>query len=136
MRSFTFGLASATMAAALEPYFILSGDSTTAPDGGWGDGFLRLTQNGASGVNLGSGGATTVSIRTRGFWEEAMNTIAEVKDTHEPIVTIQFGHNDQKAEAGISLEQFKANMEQLAKEVIEAGGTPVCRLLPQSLASI
>jgi lysophospholipase L1-like esterase len=126
MRSVTFALASATSVAALDPFFILSGDSTTAPDGGWGDGFLALTQNGASGVNLGSSGATTVSIRTRGFWEEALNTIAEVKDSHEPIVTIQFGHNDQKEEAGISLEQFQANLEQLAREVIEAGGTPVC----------
>jgi lysophospholipase L1-like esterase len=110
---------------ALPPYFILSGDSTTAPAGGWGDGFLQLPQNGAEGVNHAKSGATTVSIRSSGYWTNAINAVKSHVGTHEPIVTIQFGHNDQKEEAGISLSQFQTNMQNLAKEVIAAGGTPV-----------
>lgn len=39
----------------------------------------------------------------------------------------QFGHNDQKAAANISLSEYQSNLENLATEVKEAGGTPVCR---------
>lgn len=40
----------------------------------------------------------------------------------------QFGHNDQKAAANISLSEYQKNLENLATEVKEAGGTPVRRL--------
>lgn len=114
-----------TERAALAPYFILAGDSTTAINGGWGDGLLALTQSSASGINHAKSGATTVSFRSSGRWAAVLASIAQTKATYQPIVTIQFGHNDQKAEAGISLAQFQANMEKLAREVISAGGTPV-----------
>lgn len=44
--------------AALPPYWLLAGDSTTATQsangGGWGDGFLNKTlKNGATGHNYG-----------------------------------------------------------------------------------
>lgn len=111
--------------AALPPYFILSGDSTTASGGGWGTGLLPLTQDGAGGVNHARNGATTVSFRADGRWAAVLASIAEVKADHEPVVTIQFGHNDQKPDKGISLEQFQTNLETLANEVIAAGGTPI-----------
>lgn len=114
-----------TPRGAQVPYFITTGDSTTAINGGWGDGFLALAQNGASGINHAKSGATTVSFRADGRWDATLASIAETVADYEPIVTIQFGHNDQKPEKGISLEQFQANLEQLATEVIEAGGTPV-----------
>lgn len=37
----------------------------------------------------------------------------------------QFGHNDQKEAANISLSEFQTNLENFAKEVKAAGGTPV-----------
>ncbi|CAH0020847.1 unnamed protein product [Clonostachys rhizophaga] len=109
----------------LPPYFILTGDSTTAVNGGWGDGFLRFLQNTTGGVNIGKSGATTVSFRSGGYWAKAIQAVKDQKCNYRPIVTIQFGHNDQKAEANITLTQFQANMEQLAREVISAGGTPI-----------
>jgi lysophospholipase L1-like esterase len=41
------------------------------------------------------------------------------------LTLIQFGHNDQKAAANISLERFSANLEQMVLDVQAAGGTPV-----------
>lgn len=40
-------------------------------------------------------------------------------------MTIQFGHNDQKAAANISLEQFSENLGVFVDEVREAGGEPI-----------
>ncbi|CAG7969224.1 unnamed protein product [Penicillium salamii] len=112
------------------PFFVLAGDSTTAVQsaggGGWGDGFLNTTLfNGASGRNLGHNGATTVSFRTGGDWAEVLATVKKSKDAYRPFVTIQFGHNDQKPAANISLSQYTKNLEGLVKEVLDAGATPI-----------
>ncbi|CAG7921050.1 unnamed protein product [Penicillium olsonii] len=112
------------------PFFVLAGDSTTAVQstggGGWGDGFLNTTLfKGASGRNLGHNGATTVSFRTGGDWDEVLATVKQSKESYRPFVTIQFGHNDQKAKANISLSQYTQNLEGLVKEVLDAGATPI-----------
>lgn len=107
------------------PYFVLVGDSTVAVNGGWGDGFLPTLQSSAAGVNSGKSGATTVSYRAAGLWNEVINTVKTHSNNYRPIVTIQFGHNDQKAEAGISLDQFRTNLQNMANDVTLAGGIPV-----------
>ncbi|KAF6798259.1 GDSL-like lipase acylhydrolase [Colletotrichum sojae] len=107
------------------PYFLLTGDSTVAVNGGWGDGFLSFVESPADGKNYGKSGATTVSFRAQGIWDTVINEVKANKDAFSPIVTIQFGHNDQKEAAGISQEQFQANLETLANEVTTAGGTPI-----------
>ncbi|KAF9871097.1 gdsl-like lipase acylhydrolase [Colletotrichum karsti] len=107
------------------PYFLLTGDSTVAVNGGWGDGFLRYVQSPADGKNYGKSGATTVSFRAQGIWDTVIGEVEANKDAFSPIVTIQFGHNDQKEAAGISQEQFQANLQTLANEVKAAGGTPI-----------
>ncbi|EGY23389.1 hypothetical protein VD0002_g8193 [Verticillium dahliae] len=111
--------------AAKPPYFVLTGDSTVAVAGGWGDGFLSYVKAPADGINPAKSGATTASFRADGRWNTTITAVQENVDTHSPIVTIQFGHNDQKAASGISLEQFQANLVALAEEVIAAGGTPI-----------
>ncbi|KFA72143.1 hypothetical protein S40288_07081 [Stachybotrys chartarum IBT 40288] len=110
---------------ATAPYFVLTGDSTTAVDGGWGDGFLALLTNGADGVNLGDSGATTRSFVAEGFWGQAIAAVEANRDAYDPIVTIQFGHNDQKAESGVTLETFKTNLLGFIRDVQAAGGTPI-----------
>lgn len=40
-------------------------------------------------------------------------------------LSCQFGHNDQKAAANISLEQYQANLQTMATQVKTLGGTPV-----------
>lgn len=39
--------------------------------------------------------------------------------------TSQFGHNDQKATANISIPEFSTNLKKMAQDVLTAGGTPV-----------
>ncbi|CAG9981852.1 unnamed protein product [Clonostachys byssicola] len=107
------------------PYFIVTGDSTTNKGTGWGEGFISNAQNGADGVIRSKGGTTTVTFKTGGWWDKAIQSVKDNKDKYRPIVTIQFGHNDQKADAGISLSQFQNNMKKLAEEVKSAGGTPI-----------
>jgi len=40
-------------------------------------------------------------------------------------VTIQFGHNDQKADKGISTAQFENNLMKMVKEIKDLKGVPV-----------
>ncbi|OQD81542.1 hypothetical protein PENANT_c026G06712 [Penicillium antarcticum] len=112
------------------PYFILAGDSTTATQssngGGWGDGFLNTTLfQGATGINYGHNGATTVSFRAGGDWNNVLEVVGQVRDKYTPFVTIQFGHNDQKATANISLSQYAENLETFVTEVVNAGAIPI-----------
>ncbi|KAL2066439.1 hypothetical protein VTL71DRAFT_2510 [Oculimacula yallundae] len=107
------------------PAFFLAGDSTTASGGGWGNGFLTTLVGGAIGTNFGHNGATTESFVSGGDWG---NVIASVKEStlgYTPYVTIQFGHNDQKADKNITVAKFTANLKALAQEVTAAGGVPI-----------
>ncbi|KAF2164013.1 carbohydrate esterase family 12 protein [Zasmidium cellare ATCC 36951] len=108
------------------PFFLLVGDSTTAIGGGWGDGFLNHTLKApASGLNYGHSGATTVSFRAGGDWATVLSQITTHQADSSVYVTIQFGHNDQKAAANISLEQFSQNLGVFVDEVRDAGGEPI-----------
>ncbi|GES66512.1 GDSL-like lipase/acylhydrolase [Aspergillus terreus] len=116
--------------AAKPPFFLLAGDSTTAVQstggGGWGDGFINTTLfHGAGGLNFGHNGATTASFRDGGDWDNVLSELAAHRADYKPYVTIQFGHNDQKPAAGISIEEYTSNLEQFAADVLNAGGTPI-----------
>ncbi|POS69948.1 GDSL-like Lipase/Acylhydrolase [Diaporthe helianthi] len=104
--------------------FVLAGDSTTAVNGGWGTGFISFLKSPAKGTNIAKSGATTVSFVEGGYWKKVMDQVKADAATHDVIVTLQFGHNDQKEDKNISLDQFQTNLENFAKEVKAAGGTP------------
>lgn len=71
-------------------YWLLAGDSTTAPNGGWGDAFLTTTvAPGSSGYNYGHSGATTASFRAGGDWSKVMKDIGAYKKEYDVYVTIQ-----------------------------------------------
>lgn len=71
-------------------YWLLAGDSTTAPAGGWGDAFLATTvTNGSSGHNYGHSGATTKSFRDGGDWRDVITDIGTHKEDYRVYVTIQ-----------------------------------------------
>lgn len=97
MRFFAaFLLASAAIATPLlestsKPiYWLLAGDSTTAPDGGWGDGFLSTTVvSGSTGHNYGLSGATTASFRAGGNWDKVIADIGMYKSIYDVYTTIQ-----------------------------------------------
>ncbi|KAI1269821.1 SGNH hydrolase-type esterase domain-containing protein [Xylariaceae sp. FL1019] len=115
--------------AAKAPVFILAGDSTTAVQsmdgGGWGNGFISFLESPAWGVNKGHNGATTVSFVAGGDWAVVKGYVSENAASYDPYVTIQFGHNDQKAASNISLAQYQTNLQNLATDILNLGGTPL-----------
>ncbi|KAF4456155.1 putative acetylesterase [Fusarium austroafricanum] len=102
------GQSSPVPKAAKPPQFFLIGDSTVAVNGGWGDGFLSYLNEPAKGSNRGVSGSTT--------------DIGAAKANFEPVVTIQFGHNDQKV---MALDAFHTNLVSIGNDIKKAGGTPV-----------
>lgn len=70
-----------------KPVFFLAGDSTTAPLGGWGDGFLT-TVHGSYGTNYGKSGATTASF-IASSWATVLAAVKTSKESYTPFVTIQ-----------------------------------------------
>ncbi|KAJ4383397.1 hypothetical protein N0V86_001444 [Didymella sp. IMI 355093] len=119
-------LPAAPQAQADPVYWLLAGDSTTATNGGWGDAFLSTTvASGSSGANYGHSGATTKSFRAGGDWSSVMDQVSTHKDSYRVYVTIQFGHNDQKANSGVSLADYATNLASFADEAAAAGATPV-----------
>lgn len=76
--------------AAKPVYWLLAGDSTTAPNGGWGDAFIDTTlANGASGHNYGHSGATTASFRAGGDWTKVIKDVGTYKSSYDVYTTIQ-----------------------------------------------
>jgi lysophospholipase L1-like esterase len=82
-------------------------------------------KSGATGTNYGHNGATTVSFRDGGDWATVLAAAKKAKSSFEPYVTIQFGHNDQKADKNISMADFTANLIQFVKEVRAIPATPI-----------
>jgi hypothetical protein len=71
-------------------YWLLAGDSTTAPGGGWGDAFLSTTVSpGSTGHNWAKSGATTKSFRDGGYWGSVLDGIKKYKKDYRVYVTIQ-----------------------------------------------
>lgn len=107
---------------AKPPYFLLIGDFTVAVLGGWGDGFLSYLKDPAEGENRARSGTTTSSWKSNGRWNDLMEAIDAFKDDYEPVVTLQFGHNDQKS---LTSDEYRANLVNMTSEIELAGGTPV-----------
>jgi len=111
------------------PAFWLAGDSTTAAlnagGGGWGLGFLRTVTNKAIGTDAGYDGDTTVSFVAQGAWGNIIDAVNRTKMYFDPYVTIQFGHNDQKASANISIAEYTSNLASMGQQVQAVGGTPI-----------
>ncbi|KAF7586538.1 hypothetical protein BBP40_008693 [Aspergillus hancockii] len=114
--------ANPVLRAAKPPSLFLIGDSTVAVNGGWGDGLLSYLKDPAKGENRGVSGSTTVSWKSNGRWDALIESVESNAADYEPIVTIQFGHNDQKV---LTLDVFQANLEAIATDIKEAGGTPI-----------
>ncbi|KAL2833471.1 SGNH hydrolase-type esterase domain-containing protein [Aspergillus pseudoustus] len=109
-------------ASSSPPYFITIGDSTVAEDGGWGNGFLSFVKSHAKGSNRGKPGSTTASWPADGRWDDLVENINQTVSKYDIVVTMQFGHNDQKA---ISLEEYRDNLESFCSNITALGATPI-----------
>jgi lysophospholipase L1-like esterase len=104
------------------PHIVLVGDSTVAPNGGWGPAFQEFLTGGATCANTARAGRSSKSFLAEGLWAKAI-------DLKGDIYLIQFGHNDQPGK-GPDRETdpattFATNLARFVDDVRAIGGTPV-----------
>ena len=100
---------------------VLVGDSTVAPEGGWGPGFCAVLTPNVTCVDLALNGRSSKSFLEEGAWAKA---IAAKGDYY----LIQFGHNDGKPDAARHTDAettFKSNLRRYIAEVRLTGAVPV-----------
>ncbi|KAJ5784168.1 CAZyme family CE12 [Penicillium psychrosexuale] len=87
--------------------------------------YCVLAESAATAYRAESGRVIFVSFWSGGYWDEVLTTVRQVRDEYHPLVTIQFGHNNQKPAANISLSQYTRNLERFVAEASNAGATPI-----------
>ncbi|EJD48508.1 SGNH hydrolase [Auricularia subglabra TFB-10046 SS5] len=110
--------------------FVLVGDSTTnngtQPNtGGWSNGFCAALADvpRSACINAAHDGATTGSTIASGQFETALGFVrALVAEGRRTLVTVQFGHNDQKIAPP---ESMGANLTIMVDAIRAANGEPV-----------
>ncbi|RYP89565.1 hypothetical protein DL770_004286 [Monosporascus sp. CRB-9-2] len=112
-------------AAAKPPAFFLAGDSTTAINGGWGDGLLATLIEPATGLNVGKSGATTRSFVAGGYWKNVTDHVKEYAGDYGVYVTISVGCHHLKENSGVSFDQYQTNLINFANEIKGLGGNPL-----------
>jgi lysophospholipase L1-like esterase len=124
-------LGCAWLSAAAAPRLHLAGDSTMAdkerntpnPEYGWGEVLPRLMKDPTVVVNHAKNGRSTRSFRGEGLWAQLLGQLQP-----GDWVIIQFGHNDQKADAArhtLPRDGYMENLRRFLFEVREKGAHPV-----------
>ena len=107
----------------------LVGDSTMAPNTGYGDALCQRLSPALDCVNLGRGGRSTLSYRAEGLWDALLQRLAARPTGSGPAhVLIQFGHNDQPGKPGRSTDlasEYPANLARYVADARAAGAVPV-----------
>ena len=121
---------SASPAKSLEPPLVLLvGDSTMAPDTGYGEALCKsLRESRWDCLNLARGGRSTKSYREEGLWDRALDRARYSAAIRPTLVLIQFGHNDQPGKPGRSTDlatEFPLNLERYVSEARAAGLIPI-----------
>jgi lysophospholipase L1-like esterase len=114
------------------PGLLLVGDSTLAPETGFGNALCQRLPDPKRCVNLARGGRSTLSYRAEGLWDGVLARLRGATGDTPPgtqwHVLVQFGHNDQPGKPGRSTDlatEFPANLRQFVRDVRAAGGVPV-----------
>jgi lysophospholipase L1-like esterase len=100
---------------------VLVGDSTVAPEGGWGPGFCAVMTRNVTCIDDALNGRSSKSFIDEGAWKKAL---AE----HGDYYLIQFGHNDEKPDEARHTDPettFAANLKRYIADVRAIGGIPV-----------
>ena len=110
------------------PTVMLVGDSTMAPQTGYGDALCERFSPEVACLNLARGGRSTLSYRAEGLWDRVLARLRSADRALPHHVLIQFGHNDQPGKPGRSTDlatEFPIHLERYVHEVRAAGGVPV-----------
>lgn len=100
---------------------VLVGDSTVAPQGGWGPGFCAVMTPNVTCIDDALNGRSTKSFIDAGAWSKAL---AE----HGDYYLIQFGHNDEKPDVKRHTDPdttYAANLRRFIHDVRAIGAEPV-----------
>ena len=100
---------------------VLVGDSTVAAEGGWGPGFCATTMKNVTCVDLALNGRSSKSFMDEGAWKKALAQKGQY-------YFIQFGHNDQKADAERHTDAdtgYAANLRRYVSDTRAIGGIPI-----------
>jgi lysophospholipase L1-like esterase len=100
---------------------VLVGDSTTAPQGGWGPGFCADLTKDATCIDEALNGRSSKSFIDEGAWKKSLAD-------HGDYYLMQFGHNDQKDDPKRHTDPETTYADNLRKFIHEAraiGAVPV-----------
>lgn len=118
-----------SLPATAAPTVVLVGDSTMAPNTGYGDALCERLRPALDCINLAKGGRSTLSYRTDGSWDDLMQRLKARPKSADPVhVLIQFGHNDQPGKPGRSTDlatEYPANLQRFVDEVRALDAVPV-----------
>ncbi|MBC3917003.1 rhamnogalacturonan acetylesterase [Undibacterium sp. CY18W] len=121
--------ASADSASTDKPVrMILVGDSTMAPNSGYGDAFCKRFKPEVTCLNLAKGGRSSSSYRAEGSWDIVQNLLKNREQFSQTYVLIQFGHNDQPGKPGRSTDlatEFPVNIARYVDDLQAAGAQAV-----------
>lgn len=119
----------AALAAGATPTVFLVGDSTMAPNTGYGDALCARLAPALDCVNLARGGRSTLSYRAEGLWDALLQRLkARPAGSGPAHVLVQFGHNDQPGKPGRSTDlatEYPANLARYVADLRAAGAEPV-----------
>ena len=107
---------------------ILVGDSTLAPNNGYGDALCQRFTAQVTCINLAKNGRSSGSYRAEGSWQKVQQLLADKGAFKATYVLIEFGHNDQPGKPGRSTDlktEFPVNLARYVDEVQAFGGKPV-----------
>ena len=124
----TFLLSGVAHAQTLNSRLILIGDSTMAPNNGYGEVLCQSILNQAECWNLAKNGRSSKSFREEGLWQEALEKSRTARPLPAQWILIQFGHNDQPGKPGRSTHlesEYPANLARYVEEARAAGLKPV-----------
>lgn len=100
---------------------VLVGDSTVAPQGGWGPGFCADFTPDVTCIDDALNGRSTKSFMDEGAWKRAL-------DEHGDYYLIQFGHNDEKPDPKRHTDPettYAANLRTYIHDARAIGAIPV-----------
>ncbi|MFO1325985.1 MAG: rhamnogalacturonan acetylesterase [Rubrivivax sp.] len=107
----------------------LVGDSTMAPNTGYGDALCARLEPALGCANLARGGRSTLSYRAEGLWDALLQRLkARPAGSGPAFVLVQFGHNDQPGRPGRSTDlatEYPANLERFVADLRAVGAEPV-----------
>jgi lysophospholipase L1-like esterase len=107
---------------------ILVGDSTMAPNNGYGSGLCARVTPEVACLNMAKNGRSTSSYRAEGSWDQVLAQLKDGARFRATWVLIQFGHNDQPGKPGRSTDletEFGPNLKRYVEELKAAGARPV-----------